>query len=153
MYTRALRRNPGHLHALLGFAQLAQIKGEMALAEEHYARALDFHEASLDAMIHLGLFYETAKGNTTQADVMYSRAQVGVLLLRRVRAWHMMQDLGGCLLSDVYCIAPAQLTDADRAARCLSPIIYRHITSQLTDGDRAKDKHDMCKEQRRLMCQ
>ena len=30
---------------------------------------------------------ETAKGNTSQADVMYSRAQVCVLLLRRVRVW------------------------------------------------------------------
>ena len=29
MYTRALRRNPGHLHALIGYAQLTQVKGQM----------------------------------------------------------------------------------------------------------------------------
>ena len=75
MYTRALRRNPGHLHALIGYAHLAQIKGDMAEAEEFYARALDFHENSLDAIMHLGLFYELAKRDIAQADAMYSRAQ------------------------------------------------------------------------------
>ena len=47
--------------------------------------------------------------------------------------------------------------DGDRAALCLSSIIISLIiisiiiTSQLMDGDRAKDKHDMCQEERRRM--
>ena len=51
----------------------------------------------------------------------------------------------------------SQLMDGDRAALCLSSIIISLIiisiviTSQLMDGDRAKDKHDMCQEERRRM--
>jgi hypothetical protein len=40
----SLRRNPGHLHALIGYAHLSEVKGLMHEAEELYSRALDFHE-------------------------------------------------------------------------------------------------------------
>uniref|UniRef100_A0A7S4KST7 Uncharacterized protein n=1 Tax=Guillardia theta TaxID=55529 RepID=A0A7S4KST7_GUITH len=75
MYKRALRRNPGQIHALVGFAQVCEVKGDVEMAEEFYARATDFHEDNMDALIHKGLFHELSRKEIRQADVLYSRAQ------------------------------------------------------------------------------
>jgi tetratricopeptide (TPR) repeat protein len=52
MYKRVFRRNPGQVHALIGSAQVYQVRGDMDMAEEMYSRAVDFHERNVAALIH-----------------------------------------------------------------------------------------------------
>jgi hypothetical protein len=52
MYKRVFRRNPGQVHALIGSAQVHQVRGDMEMAEEMYSRAVDFHERNVAALIH-----------------------------------------------------------------------------------------------------
>ncbi len=52
MYKRVFRRNPGQVHALIGSAQVNQVRGDLEMAEEMYSRAVDFHERNLAALIH-----------------------------------------------------------------------------------------------------
>ena len=40
------------MHALVGYAQVMQVRGDDTMAEEMYGRATDFHERNVAALIH-----------------------------------------------------------------------------------------------------
>ena len=75
MYKRVLRRNPGQVHALVGYAQVAQVRGDSEVAEEMYSRATDFHERNVAALIHKALYYELSRKDIAAADELYGKAQ------------------------------------------------------------------------------